>query len=193
MTWIEALLIATGVLLDLFASMESQGSIVSKINKWHLSGICLLIGTGQLLALGAGIGIANLMYYRNQITNEIRLVNILAVIIYLGLGIRLLVKACRKEFYEERLQRNFRIGRFIRIAASTGVYTFLAGIAFEIMEIPWMMGISMTVGITIIVVIAGMYTGYHFGHMHKKKAYITGAVLLLAAGIDVMIRSILSL
>ena len=49
----------------------------------------------------------------------------------------------------------------------------------------------MIVLLTVIVVAAGVYTGYHFGFIHKTKAYVCGAVLLWIAGVDVIVRHIM--
>ena len=49
----------------------------------------------------------------------------------------------------------------------------------------------MIAGLTIAVVVTGIYTGYHLGFEHKTKAYIAGAILLWIAGIDVIVRHIL--
>lgn len=188
MTWIEVLLVAVGVSLDLFAAMEAQGSLVSKVNKWHLSGICVLIAVWQLASLGLGVGLSSLLYKLNQVPNETLMGEILAIVIYTGLGIRLVLKAIKDEQSEEHLELHLGLRRFVRMAAVTSIYTLLAGIAFGLLEVNLIMVLIMIVAITVIVVVAGMYTGYHFGHIHKKKAYIAGTVIMWAAGIDVLIR-----
>lgn len=192
MTWIEVLIIAVGISLDLFAAMEAQGSLVSKINKWHLSGICVLIAVWQLVSLGLGVFLSGLMYKLNQVPNETSIGEILAIVIYAGLGIRLVLKAIRDEQGEEHLELHLGLRRFVRVAAVTSIYTLLAGIAFGLLETNMVMVLTMIVAITVIVVIAGMYTGYHVGHMHRKKAYIAGTVIMWIAGIDVLIRCIMA-
>jgi hypothetical protein len=42
--------------------------------------------------------------------------------------------------------------------------------------------------LTVICIVAGIYTGYHFGFEQKTKVYIVGAILFWAAGIDVIVR-----
>ena len=54
MNWIENLLILVGISLDIFASMECQGSLVAKIDKKHLTLVCGLIAIWQLAALYIG-------------------------------------------------------------------------------------------------------------------------------------------
>ena len=55
MNWIENLLIIGGVSLDIFATMESQGSLVAKIEKRGLAFICGFVCLWQTAAFGAGM------------------------------------------------------------------------------------------------------------------------------------------
>ena len=48
----------------------------------------------------------------------------------------------------------------------------------------------MIICVTIAMVIIGLYTGYRLGFEQKSKAYIGGGALLIAAGIDVIVRYI---
>ena len=70
MSWIENLLIVAGASLDIFASMECQGSLVSKVNKKQLSGICVLIAVCQLVAMYVGYFLAELVCRKNAVSDE---------------------------------------------------------------------------------------------------------------------------
>ncbi len=189
MNWIENLLILSGLLLDLFAAVECQGSLVSKINKKHLLFICMLVGAGQLVALYVGYFLSSLVRSRETVSdNDVVLGNIIAIIIFFGLGIRLAVKAVKDEQVYERLEKSLGYRRFVKMAAGTGIYTILTGIAFGFLGTGLMMILIMTVAISVIYIVAGMYTGYHFGFGMKRGAYFIGAVLLWLAGADVIVR-----
>ena len=106
MNWIESLLIIAGISLDIFAAMECQGSLVAKIDKKHLSLICALIALWQMVALFVGNSLAMLLC-RDEITQKESLIGeILAVVIFFGLGIRLLIKALRNERVNEHREEN---------------------------------------------------------------------------------------
>ena len=81
--------------------------------------------------------------------------------------------------------------QLLAIAAVTSIYTLLTGIAFGFLGTNLLVMILMIAGLTIAVVVTGIYTGYHLGFEHKTKAYIAGAILLWIAGIDVIVRHIL--
>lgn len=191
MNWIENLLIIAGISLDIFAAMECQGSLVAKVDKKQLTIICGLVSVWQLAALAVG-NYLSVLLYRNHSTRDEGFVGlVMAAVIYFALGVRLIVKAVRNERINEHREDSLGLGRFFRMAAVTSGYTLLAGIAFGFLKTDLLLMLATIVLLTIVVVITGMYTGYHFGFVHKTKAYIGGAVLLWIAGGDVIVRHIM--
>lgn len=192
MNWIENLLILAGISLDIFAAMECQGSLVAKVDRKHLSIICILIAVWQMAALFIGNYTSVLLYsYNGHIANDEKFMGfVLAAAIFFGLGIRLIVKAVRNERVYERREENLGFKRFWRMAAITSVYTLLTGVAFGFLQTNLLRIMVMIVCCTVVVVVSGMYTGYRLGFVHKTKAYIGGAVLLWIAGVDVIVRYI---
>jgi putative Mn2+ efflux pump MntP len=191
MNGIEELLILAGVSLDIFAAMECQGSLVAKVNKKQLLGICLLVSFSQLVALFLGHFLSDLFCSKYAGSNEYRLGVILAVGIFVGLGIRLLVKAIRNDRVEEHLERNLGIWRFARMASGTSIYTVLAGIAFGFLQTNLIVILVMIAVLTVAFVIGGMYTGYHMGFAGKTVVYVIGAALLWIAGLHILISRVL--
>lgn len=193
MNWIENLLIVAGISLDIFGAMECQGSLVNKVNKKFLSGICVLMAVCQLIALFLGHFLSDLFCKSYPMSDERFLGEILAMVIFFGLGIRLIVKAIRNERVEEHLEMNLGIHRFVRLATVSSLYTVLAGIAFGFVGTNLVAILIMIVVITIAFVIGGMYTGYHMGFTSKTTVYTVGAILLWIAGIDVLLQRVLSI
>lgn len=191
MNWIENVLIIAGISLDIFAAMECQGSLVAKVDKKQLALICGLVAAWQLAAMALGSHLSILLY-QNELARDEKFVGlVIAAVIFFGLGTRLIVKAVRNERINERREETMEWKRFLRMAAVTSIYTLLAGIAFGFLGAKLSVILITIVSLTIAVVITGMYTGYHFGFVHKTKAYIGGAVLLWIAGIDVIVRHIM--
>lgn len=191
MNWIENVLIMAGISLDIFAGMECQGSLVAKIDKKHLTLICGLVAAWQMAALAVG-NYLSVLLYQNEMSHDEKFVGlVIAAAIFFCLGVRLIVKAIKNDRINEHREENLGFQRFCRMAAVTSLYTLLAGIAFGFLGTSLTKMLVTMVCLTIAVVIAGMYTGYHLGFEHKTKAYIGGAVLLWIAGIDVIMRYIL--
>lgn len=191
MNWMENLLIIAGVSLDIFAAMECQGSLVAKINKkksdsdlWNRCA-----GTADYVISGAFL--SSLFCHYRSVPDEKLLGQIISMVIFMILGIRLMVKAIRNEHVEEHLEHNLGIRRFVRMACISGIYTLLTGIAFGFLETNVLMILIMIVVCTVAFVIGGIYTGYRVGYEAKTKVYIVGALLLWVAGLDVLIGRIL--
>lgn len=191
MNWMENLLIIAGVSLDIFAAMECQGSLVAKINKKNLTVICGIVALAQLITLYLGHFLSSLFCHYRSVPDEKLLGQIISMVIFMILGIRLMVKAIRNEHVEEHLEHNLGIQRFVRMACISGIYTLLTGIAFGFLETNVLMILIMIVVCTVAFVIGGIYTGYRVGYEAKTKVYIVGALLLWVAGLDVLIGRIL--
>lgn len=194
MNWIENLLIIGGVSIDIFATMECEGSMVAKIEKKNLAKISILTVIFQTIMLYLGsLGSGHLIRRDGIAANEVFLGNTIAAVIFAGLGLHLIAKAIRNERVYEHRQDSFNKQKIRSQIAGTGIYTLLAGFAFGLMGIH-MKACLILLGIcSLIMVIAGAYTGYRFGFEQKKKAYGIGAVLLWAAGIDVICRYVLKI
>ena len=192
MGWIEKLLIVAGASLDIFAAMECQGSLISKVSKKQLSIICVLIAVFQLVSMYIGYFLSTLVIKKNPVSDEALLGEILSIAILFCLGIRLSIKAVKNERIEERLHAEISIKRTMRIAALTSGYTILAGIAFGFLNTGLFAILVMVTVLTVVCIIAGVYTGYHFGFEHKTKVYVLGALLFWIAGIDIIIRCVMN-
>lgn len=191
MDWIENILIIAGISLDIFAAMECQGSLVARVDKKQLTLICALVAVWQLSALAIGTFLSGLLYSNNLAHDEKFVGLVIAAVIFFGLGVRLIVKAVKNEWVNERREENLKMGRFLRMSAVTSIYTLLTGIAFGFLETNLIRMLILVACITVMVVVMGMYTGYHFGFQHKTKAYVGGALLLWIAGVDVIVRHIM--
>ena len=190
MSWIENLLIVAGASFDIFAAMECQGSLVRKVNKKQLTLISLIVALWQLVAVYFGYFLSDIICKKNPVSDEALLGEIIAVVIFFCLGIRLMVKAIQNEYLVEHLESRLELKGFLRMTATTSIYTLLSGVAFGFLSTQLAPILVMMVLFSVAFVVAGMYTGYHFGFEQKTKAYVVGAILLWIAGIDVIVRCV---
>ena len=143
------------------------------------------------MALAIGNGASVLLYHSRMTHDESLIGLVIAAVIFFALGVRLLFKAVRNERINERREETLHMASFWKMAAGTSIYTLLAGIAFGFLRTDLLLMLVTGACLTVAVVITGMYVGYHFGFVHKTKAYIAGAFLLWIAGADVVVRHIL--
>lgn len=191
MSWIEIVLITIGMSLDTFAAVECQGALVAKLEKKRLSMAVTVIALWQTIALLIGNFLVTLLnQYDTQLSGEAFIGRILAILILFGMGLRMFVKAWRNERIVEKREDGLDIKKtFFSIAKGT-IFTILTGIAFAFLEADIKAVLIMIICVTIAMVIVGIYTGYRLGFEQKSKAYIGGGALLIAAGIDVIVRYI---
>lgn len=191
MSWIEIVLITIGMSLDTFAAVECQGALVAKLEKKRLSMAVTVIALWQTIALPIGSFLVTLLnQYDTQLSGEAFIGRILAILILFGMGLRMFVKAWRNERIVEKREDGLDIKKtFFSIAKGT-IFTILTGIAFAFLEADIKAVLIMIICVTIAMVIIGLYTGYRLGFEQKSKAYIGGGALLIAAGIDVIVRYI---
>ena len=191
MSWIEIVLITIGMSLDTFAAVECQGALVAKLEKKRLSMAVTVIALWQTIALLIGSFLVTLLnQYDTQLSGEAFIGRILAILILFGMGLRMFVKAWRNERIVEKREDGLDIKKtFFSIAKGT-IFTILTGIAFAFLEADIKAVLIMIICVTITMVIIGLYTGYRLGFEQKSKAYIGGGALLIAAGIDVIVRYI---
>lgn len=191
MSWIEIVLITIGMSLDTFATVECQGALVAKLEKKRLSMAVTVIALWQTIALLIGSFLVTLLnQYDTQLSGEAFIGRILAILILFGMGLRMFVKAWRNERIVEKREDGLDIKKtFFSIAKGT-IFTILTGIAFAFLEADIKAVLIMIICVTIAMVIIGLYTGYRLGFEQKSKAYIGGGALLIAAGIDVIVRYI---
>lgn len=192
MNMIEELVVIAGISLDIFAVMECQGSLVAKIEKQHLALMSVILVAGQALTLGVG-NLLSVFLGRYQTSEyEIFLEEVLAVVIFFGMGIRLLLKAWKNERVVERREEKFHMREFVQLCVRNCMFTLLIGIAFGFLDSGVLQVLCIAAAMTVLVTVLGMYTGYRLGFEHKVKAYLAGGVLLIAAGADVIIRYIIN-
>ena len=191
MSCIEIVLITIGMSLDTFAAVECQGALVAKLEKKRLSMAVTVIALWQTIALLIGSFLVTLLnQYDTQLSGEAFIGRILAILILFGMGLRMFVKAWRNERIVEKREDGLDIKKtFFSIAKGT-IFTILTGIAFAFLEADIKAVLIMIICVTIAMVIIGLYTGYRLGFEQKSKAYIGGGALLIAAGIDVIVRYI---
>ena len=118
---------------------------------------------------------------------------IIAMLIFFAVGIRLMTKAVRNERIEEHLENDLGIKRFVLMVARTGIYTILVGIAFGFLGTNATLLLIMTLIVTIAFVIGGMSTGYHLGFDSKTVVYVVGAILLWISGFNVLLSRVIEI
>lgn len=188
MNWLGNLLIIVGISFDVYAAMEVRGAMLAKIKPKILILTSLLFTLIQSIFFFGGYFITYEMVMHNEVKNADSLGCEMAAVIFFVLAARLLHKALKHEEIEEKCEE-MSIKMYARIILTGAMYTLIAGLACGLIgtnhQLPQyiIMMLLFIICTTIVVVSAGIYTGYRFGFSSKPKFYITGTVLLAIAGL----------
>jgi putative Mn2+ efflux pump MntP len=190
MNTLENILIIAGISLDVFASMEIQGAMLQKVNKKTLLVVSAIVSLLQLMfffgGYAAGYGIDRAGVWRNASWVGY----ILDTIIFALLGARLIVKGIRRKFVDET-RSVITVKQYAKIIAVTTVYTLFAGCAYGLVGTHVIIMLALIVLFSFIVVISGLYAGYHFGFEGKTVVYVVGGIILWVAGAEILITNVL--
>lgn len=188
MNWLGNLLIIVGISFDVYAAMEVRGAMLAKIKPKILILTGLLFTLIQSVFFFGGYFITYEMVMHNEVKNADSLGCELAAVIFFVLAARLFHKALKHEEIEEKCEE-MSIKMYVRIILAGAMYTLIAGLACGLIgtnhQLPQyiIMMLLFIICTTIVVVSAGIYTGYRFGFSSKPKFYIVGTVLLGIAGL----------
>lgn len=193
MNWIENLLIIAGIGLDIFAAMEIQGAMIASIKKKTLVIACAVVAGLQLLFYFGGYIVCMLLASHGYIADPVNYGEIIAVAVLFLLGLRLVIKAIKREFVQESRKDAIRVWDYIRIIVTSSIYTLAAGCVCGLVGTTvWQMIVIILV-ISVVMVIGGLYTGLHFGFENKTFAYVTGAILLWIVAVEILLSSVLAI
>ncbi len=190
MNWFEVILIVAGISLDIFAAMEIQGAMLARIKPRTLLIVTGLVVFLQQVFFFLGFGVSfylanrRMLFKSPQVTGEI-----IAVVIFALLGLRLLVKAVRREMVQEHC-REITVRQYVHIIAVASFYTIFAGFACGLMEMSiWRMFFTIIIS-SLLVTVGGIYTGYRYGFELKTKLYAAGTIFLWCAGAEILLRQV---
>lgn len=187
MTIWEIILVAIGLSLDVYAVVVLYSAMLVRIEKRKLASMCLIFAGWQMLAVLVGTLITHLPFFKMVSTQVEHLWDVISVVIFFALGAYMLYKAGKHEVvFEHRSEINYK--KVCVAALITSLDAFFAGIGTGFLETGLVTELITMAVVTILTVILGMYTGYRLGWEQKKKANGLGGVILIAAGVDVIIR-----
>ena len=187
MSLLEIIVISVGLSLDVFAVVVCYGAVLLKVERSKLVKMILIFSLWQVGAVVGGCYIMHIPYLREAVTVMRPLWQLFTVIIFISLSIYMLYKAWRNEPILEHLS-DVRAGQICIAACFTGIDAVIAGVGFGFM-LTYILPVALSMLIiTILVVIAGIYTGYRLGYEQKAKAYNCGGMLLVISAVNIIVK-----
>ena len=190
MNWLETILVTLGISLDIFAAMECKGAQLSKIEKKPLVILCVLFAVWQTAALYIGSAAGSFLRMR-EVSPKGGNTEIIAVAIFGVLGVLMLLKAWKNEPVIERRDDRYAWKSLIARLSLISTWTLVLGVALGFLGTATVVLLTAISAATVVVVIAGLHVGYHWGYEQKTKAYAIGGILLIAGAVDTIFRFVM--
>lgn len=182
MNTLISIIIIVGISLDILGTMEVEGAMLGELKKKDVAQASLMVMALQLAFFFGGYFVCHMINKYGVFTYGDITAAIIAVAIFVLLGIRLLVKGIRYALVEESRQE-FSLAKYMHIIVTLCFYTLAGGCACGFMGIsPLLLLFAMIIG-SVAVTVAGLMIGYHYGFGSKSTGYFVGTALLWIVGI----------
>ena len=183
MSFVELLLIAVGLSMDAFAVAVCRGLEMRRIDYRQALLIALFFGGFQALMpavgclLGAGFG-----HYISAFHHWI------AFLLLAFIGGKMIWEAARGSEEEPAGAQALEIKTLLLMAIATSIDALAVGITFAFLRMD-ILPSALTIGLTTFILsLIGVLVGNRFGARYKKKAEITGGVVLVLIGVKILLE-----
>lgn len=186
MSVFELFLIGVGLSMDAFAVAICQGLSMKKLN-WRYAGIiALFFGGFQALMPFAG------WLLGSQFARYIQSVDHwVAFVLLLLIGGNMVREALSPEEEEEGacaddLKLDYK--QLFLMAVATSIDALAVGVTFAFLEVAILPAITIIGCTTFVLSLVGVAVGNFFGTRYKKRAELTGGVILMLLGIKILLE-----
>lgn len=183
--FIELFLIGVGLSMDAFAVSVCKGLAMGKINKKQAVVIGLYFGGFQALMplLGWLLGVRFQKYI-------VSIDHWVAFALLAFIGGKMILEAVRDRDDQEIGQKDLPLNHreMLIMAVATSIDALAVGITFAFLDVPIAEAVTVIGCTTFVLSIAGVVVGNFFGTRYKKKAEISGGVILILIGLKILME-----
>lgn len=183
MSFVELLLIAVGLSMDAFAVAVCRGLEMRRIDYRQALLIALFFGGFQALmpAVGYLLG-AGFEHYISAFDHWI------AFLLLAFIGGKMIWEATRGGEEEPAGAQALELKTLLLMAIATSIDALAVGITFAFLRMD-ILPSALTIGLTTFILsLIGVLVGNRFGARYKKKAEITGGVVLVIIGVKILLE-----
>jgi len=185
MSVLELFLIVIGLSMDAFAVAIGQGLCMPKLNWRHAAVIALFFGGFQALMplIGWVLG--------SQFSSYIQSVDHWVAFILLGLiGGNMVREALSPEEEETAcaIAAKLDYKKLFLMAVATSIDALAVGVTFAFLQVPILPAISIIGCTTFVLSVVGVAVGNFFGARYKKRAELSGGIILILLGTKILLE-----
>jgi putative Mn2+ efflux pump MntP len=185
MGFIELLLIGTGLAMDAFAVSLCKGLNMRKINYSHTTLIALFFGGFQALMPLIG------WFLGSQFSGYIqRFDHWVAFVLLAFIGGNMIREALGGEEEETACAVGTRLHlkQLLLMAIATSIDALAVGVTFAFLEVAIVSAVLIIGCTTFALSVAGVAVGNFFGVRYKKRAELTGGLILVLMGTKILLE-----
>jgi putative Mn2+ efflux pump MntP len=180
------LLLAVGLAADATAVSATRGMATATLGLRHYAAVALAFGVAQavmpvfgwLLGRRLGVYVAAWDHW-------------IAFVLLAGIGLKMLWES-RKQETPEATTNPFGVRLMIILAIATSIDALAVGVTLPLLDVPLVPAV-ITIGVvTAVLSMVGLWAGRRFGALLGKHIERTGAVLLIAIGLKILIEHLVA-
>lgn len=188
MAWYEILIVSVGLSLDVLTYALYKGAMLSKLDKKQILKMTLLFTGWQSGAMLLGSLISEIPYIAMNYQRTERLFRAASAVIFFLIAILAGRTGIPDAGPVERREDVFAWKQLCVWAMLTSVDSFLSGIGMGFLDTGVTVQIIQLAIMAALAVVTGIYAGYRIGCHGRSRVLISGAIIFLLAGIDVLFR-----
>lgn len=186
MGFIELLLIGVGLSMDAFAVSICQGLSMTKIKWGHALTVGLYFGGFQALMPFTGWMLGS--QFAGRIQQYDHWVAFVLLLLIGGNMIREALSGEEDEAEDAAIGAGLDHKKLFLMAIATSIDALAVGVTFAFLDTAILPAIGIIGTTTFFISVAGVVVGCWFGARYKKRAEITGGVILVLLGVKILLE-----
>ncbi len=181
---VEFLLLGVGLAMDAFAVSICKGLAMRKVNKKQAVIIALFFGGFQAIMPVIGwLLCKGFQTYIEAFDHWI------AFALLAFIGVKMIIETLRKKEDDvviEEMDPPLDMKEMLMLAIATSIDALAVGISLAALDRPIVESAAIIGVVTFVISIIGVYIGNFFGNRYKKRAELTGGIILVLIGVKIL-------
>ena len=181
---VEFLLLGVGLAMDAFAVSICKGLAMRKVNKRQAVIIALFFGGFQAIMPVIGwLLCKGFQTYIEAFDHWI------AFALLAFIGVKMIIETLREKEDDvviEEMDPPLDMKEMLMLAIATSIDALAVGISLAALDRPIVESAAIIGVVTFVISIIGVYIGNFFGNRYKKRAELTGGIILVLIGVKIL-------
>ena len=181
---VEFLLLGVGLAMDAFAVSICKGLAMRKVNKKQAVIIALFFGGFQAIMPVIGwLLCKGFQTYIEAFDHWI------AFALLAFIGVKMIIETLREKEEDvviEEMDPPLDMKEMLMLAIATSIDALAVGISLAALDRPIVESAAIIGVVTFVISIIGVYIGNFFGNRYKKRAELTGGIILVLIGVKIL-------